>query len=139
MNVYVAASWRTVSQPRVVEALRADGHDVYDFRHHGFGWHEIDPLWEQWTTQEYLLALDTTRAVEGFTRDVRALQWCHALVLVQPSGRSAAVEFGWAVGRRLTVVYLSARIEPDLMLKMADLITDDLGAVRTFLQRRLIC
>ena len=32
MKIYVAASWRTETQPEVVDALRANGHEVYDFR-----------------------------------------------------------------------------------------------------------
>lgn len=31
-KIYVASSWRNSHQPAVVQALRADGHDVYDFR-----------------------------------------------------------------------------------------------------------
>lgn len=32
MNIYVASSWRCARQPAVVAALRAAGHEVYDFK-----------------------------------------------------------------------------------------------------------
>jgi hypothetical protein len=62
-RIYVASSWRCERQPRVVAALRAAGHQVYDFRHpdsggppgepgstraKGFAWSEIDPDWQGW-------------------------------------------------------------------------------------------
>jgi len=32
LRVYVASSWRNEFQPGVVAVLKADGHEVYDFR-----------------------------------------------------------------------------------------------------------
>lgn len=118
MNIYVAASWRTPQQPAVVQALREDGHKVYDFRKDGFGWHQLSPRWESWTLAEYLAALRThPRAREGFERDMRALEECQACVLVLPSGRSAHLEFGYAIAlRKITVVlFLEEPVVPDLM------------------------
>jgi hypothetical protein len=49
-----------------------------------------------------------------------ALNWCEALVAVQPFGRSASLELGWAVGAgKLTVLLLSDG-DPELMVKMCD-------------------
>ena len=118
MKVYVAASWRTPQQPEVVQAIRDAGHDVYDFRHEGFGWKELDPNWEQWDLATYLKHLHTSaRALEGFTRDMDALSAADACVLVLPSGRSAHLEFGYAIGRgKLTIVlFLETPVVPDLM------------------------
>ena len=42
MKVYVASSWRNEVYPRVVEALREAGHEVYDFRHQSVSWEEFD-------------------------------------------------------------------------------------------------
>ena len=47
MKIYVASSWRCIHQPGVVMRLRLAGHDVYDFRNPvegdtGFNWREID-------------------------------------------------------------------------------------------------
>ena len=46
-KIYVASSWRNPYFPEVVEALRAAGHEVYDFRNPphggaGFHWTDID-------------------------------------------------------------------------------------------------
>ena len=48
-----------------------------------------------------------------------ALEACDALVMVQPCGRSAALELGWAVGAGKPTIVLLADGEPELMLLMA--------------------
>jgi hypothetical protein len=40
--------------------------------------------------------------------------------MVQPCGRSAALELGWAAGAGKPTIVLLAAAEPELMLKMAD-------------------
>lgn len=122
MKVYVAASWRTPQQPDVVIALREAGHDVYDFRHEGFGWKELDPNWESWDLATYLKHLRTSpRALQGYTRDMEALAAADACVLVLPSGRSAHLEFGYAIGRGKIsmVLFLEQPVVPDLMYMAA--------------------
>ena len=49
-KIYVASSWRNAWQPEVVIALRAAGHEVFDFRHpwkgyDAFRWSDIDEAW----------------------------------------------------------------------------------------------
>ena len=46
-KIYVASSWRNTYYPKVVDALRKAGHQVYDFRNlphggNGFHWTDID-------------------------------------------------------------------------------------------------
>ena len=146
MKIYVASSWRNTFQPQVVQALREDGHQVYDFKGSGdgwgsdgkgpggFGWHEIDKEWErEWKIDipRYLKALEHPRAVEGFLRDMDALRASDACVMVMPCGPSASMEMGWAVGSgRPTYVYIPGLREPDLMVKMATLVTDNLELIR---------
>lgn len=136
MRVYVAASWRTPTQPAVVAALRYAGHKVYDFRNPpnraGFGWEQIGGGWQTWTPAEYVLALRHPLAVAGFATDLAALNGCDVCVLVQPSGRSAALELGYAAGRgKRCAVLLAEGQEPELMLKVAEYLTDSLhGLVR---------
>lgn len=133
-RVYVAASWRTPSQPQVVGALRDGGLTVYDFRNppnkSGFGWRQIDPNWQKWTPEEYVAALDHPLAVAGFRSDIDALREAYVCVLVQPSGRSAALEFGYAaaLGKRCAVL-LHPGEEPELMLKVGEYFTDSLPAL----------
>lgn len=104
MKLYVASSWRNPDQPWLVEDLRAQGHEVYDFRHPpggdhlGFSWSDVDPEWPSWTAEQYVAALDHPIAVAGFESDFGAMQWAEGAVLVLKCGRSAHLEAGWFVG-----------------------------------------
>jgi len=140
MKVYVASSWRNRYQADVVQALRVrGGHDVYDFKNppgkSGFGWHEIDALWQEWTTAQYVEALSHPRAIEGFGEDIRALAAADAVVLVLPCGRSAHLEAGWGNGAgKQLYIYSPEQCEPELMYRMARLITDDVNEIVAALQ-----
>lgn len=134
MRIYVASSWRNEAQPLVVRRLRSEGHEVYDFRHphdgdNGFHWSEIDPDWESWTPEQYRESLDHPLANGGFKSDMDALEWCDAVVAVQPFGRSASLELGWACGRDKWTILLLAKLEPELMVKMCDRICLDMTEV----------
>ena len=128
MKIYVASSWRNARQPEVVEALRAAGFEVYDFRHpapgdDGFRWSEIDAAWQGWTQAEYVEALNHPIARTGFGLDMDALEGCDACILVMPCGRSAHLELGWAVGAgKYTRILLDTAqpTEPELMYRMAN-------------------
>ncbi len=126
MRIYVASSWRNARQPEVVVALRAAGHEVYDFRHpapgnNGFSWSAIDPAWKGWSAEQFKSALQHPVAIEGFRLDFEGMKWANAVVLVHPSGRSAHLEAGWATGRDVPVfVLLEEGGEPELMLKLVE-------------------
>jgi hypothetical protein len=134
MKIYVASSWRNTFQTAVVAALREDGHTVYDFKDSdGFHWSEVDPAWLDWPEEisKYISGLSHPCAERGFHRDMIALQECDVCVYVMPCGVSASLEAGWACGvGKLVIVYVPGLREPDLMVKMADLITSDLAVVR---------
>ena len=135
MRIYVASSWRNDYQPDVVRELSEVGHEVYDFRHpstgvKGFHWSEIDPAWEQWSPEEYRRNLEHPLAKAGFRSDMDALQWCQAVVAVQPFGRSTSLELGWAVGAGKFTAVLLADGEPQLMVKMVDCITLSLTEIQ---------
>lgn len=148
MKIYVASSWRNTFQQGVVASLRERGHEVYDFKGAGdgwgsgdgpggFGWSEVDRAWQQWpdNVPAYLAGLEHPRAVEGFRRDMDALERSEVCVMVMPCGPSASMEMGWASGAGRTVaVYIPAMREPDLMVKMADIVSDDLEAVIRFIE-----
>jgi hypothetical protein len=134
-RIYLASSWRNGFQPRILQLLRAEGHEVYDFRNPttvggppvveaGFSWREIDPDWQQWTPEQYREALGHPLAQRGYDADFAAMQWSDTCVQLLPSGPSAAQEAGWCKGsgRRL-IVHVAGMREPDLMIKMADAIT----------------
>ncbi len=138
MKIYVASSWRSLTQPDVVNALRLEGHEIYDFRHpkegdDGFTWDEIDPTWQHWDSLEFIDALKHPAATRGFQLDMDALNWADALVLVMPCGRSAHLELGYAVGAGKSTAILLTTGEPELMYKMVDLLTSDLSEIADWL------
>lgn len=135
LRLYVASSWRNTIYPNVVLSLRAAGFDPYDFRNpgpddHGFSWREIDPNWQSWTPAEYVAALSHPAAERGFKFDMDAIKWCDACVLVQPCGRSAHLELGWAAGAgKPTFVLLAEGQEPELMVKMCTKLCTDISTI----------
>jgi len=133
-KIYIASSWRNQLQPGVVKALRAAGHEVYDFRNpapgdNGFHWSEIDPAWQSWTPQRYRECLSHPVAEWGYATDFAAMQWADTFVGVMPFGRSASMEMGWAAGHGKRTILLLEDGEPELMVKMFDFIACSLGEV----------
>lgn len=125
-RIYLASSWRNEKQKDAVEYLRKNGHQVYDFKNpkpgkSGFSWSDIDPNWKNWTADEYIKALDDPIACQGYTFDMRAMEWADTCVLLLPCGRSAHLEAGWFAGRgkRLIIVTQDGE-EPELMAMMAN-------------------
>ena len=131
-RIYVASSWRNEYYPAVVEALRADGHEVYDFRNpphggNGFRWTDIDDNAMDWSFGEYAEGLHHPKAERQFKADLEALEWADTCVLVLPSGRSAHTEAGWMAGAgRRVFVYFPEKQEPELMYKLFDGVVDSL-------------
>jgi hypothetical protein len=124
-RIYVASSWRNEKQPSVVSVLRRSGHEVYDFKNpragnHGFHWSEIDPDWQNWTTEAYRECLNHPIAEAGFKSDFDAMKWADTFILVLPCGRSAHLEMGWACGAGKRTAILLDKMEPELMVKMCN-------------------
>ena len=122
--IYVASSWRNHYQPDVVEALRAHGHDVYNFRNpvpgdSGFSWSQITDKPRPWPASVLTTVLGHPIAKDGFNKDADALIECDACLLVLPCGRSAHVELGFAAGlRKYTAVLMLGEEEPELMYRL---------------------
>lgn len=139
MRIYVASSWRNgMAQQRVVEELRADGHDVYDFRNprpgeNGFSWRQIEPD-PEWLSDPvaFRAGLAHPIAQRGFRLDMSALVSAQATVCVLPCGRSAHLELGYAVGAgQQTIVLLDTPLsEPELMYLACDAICVSISEVR---------
>jgi hypothetical protein len=96
----------------VVNSLRAEGHEVFDFRSagpgaHGFSWSEISERWRSFGPAEFVKQLRHPRAVEAFAVDMGALDAADSCVMIQPCGISASLELGYAAGRakRLLLCY----------------------------------
>lgn len=124
-NVYVASSWRRSKRhPAVVDALRAAGHEVYDYRHPP----DVEPLSFMLRTamggRELAWWLKQT---DGHSYDVwrshaAALAWAQVIVLVLPAGSSAHLEAGWGAGRGQIVIVLASPSpqRSELMYRLAD-------------------
>ena len=141
MRIYVASSWANKSYPKVVEALRVAGHDVYDFRTNGFHWNDILDTNLDMLGQVSPAALDKAlanpKALHHFDDDFEALDTCDACVLVLPSGRSSHLELGHAAGRNKTTVILydgpDSVVVPELMYLMVDWRVDSIGELVSIL------
>jgi len=129
MKLYVASSWRNRDRYReVLAALRADGHECYDFRNpwpgnEGFKWADVEkdgrPL-ERWDNIHFARALQHPIAQRGFRADFEAMHWAEGCVLVLPCGRSAHLEAGWFCGQgKPCWIYAAEPTEPELMYLMA--------------------
>ena len=140
MKIYVASSWRNQQQPHVVATLRTHGHAVYDFKNpHGdnngfLHWSEIDPNWRAWSKYTYRDRLTHPVAQRGFDNDFAAMSWADTFVGVQPFGRSASIEMGWAAGQGKRTILLLEDGEPELMVKVFDHICCDMDEVLLALQ-----
>ena len=134
-RIYVASSWRNDQQPAIVATLLSAGHEVYDFKNprpgqDGFSWREIDPDWQNWTADQYVQALEHPIACQGYTFDMRAMEWADTCVLVLPCGRSAHLEAGWFAGRgKRTIILTRDGEEPELMALMCNHIVSSVDEV----------
>lgn len=130
-RIYAASSWRNQEQPAIVKMLKADGHEVYDFRNPpskaGFQWADMDKNWKTWTKEKYVELLSgTPDAAFGFIADYRAMQWADTCVLILPCGRSAHIEAGYFNGaNKRLLIYMPVLEEPELMYLMANKICLD--------------
>ena len=131
-SIYVASSWRNQYYPEVVNRLKAEGHDVYDFRNPphggtGFHWTDVDGNAPNWTFEEYAEGMHHPLAERQFEADLMALQQADTCVLVLPCGRSAHTEAGWMSGAgKRVIVYIPEMVEPELMYKLFDKVVGNL-------------
>lgn len=144
-RIYAASSWRNPYQPKIVDALRQVGHEVYDFRNPfngipGFAWSELDSGWQDWSAEEYRRLLTTHPiAARGFLSDLRGMQWADTCLLILPCGRSAHLEAGWFCGQgKRTIILTRDGEEPELMALLATDICISLAEVMEVLDQGLI-
>ena len=149
-RIYVATSWKNVDQPAIVKILREAGHEAYDFRNpapgqKGFAWRdcggiaaEDGPGTGAKTIPSYLEAVESDRAIQGFSFDKAALEWCDTCILVLPCGRSAHLELGYAAGQgKDTYVLLHEdKFEPELMYLLNTGIATDLDQIIDWMGKR---
>ncbi len=129
MKIYVASSWRNDKQPMIVDALRAMGHEVYDFKDtdRGFHWSDLDPDWKNWNKRKFRNHLEHPIAEAAYGGGLDAMLWADACVLVMPCGRSAHLEAGWFIGQGCPTAILLDDGEPELMYKLAGDLVVNIG------------
>jgi len=128
--IYVASSWKNIYQKSVIVLLRTVGFEVYDFKNkNSFHWNDVDPNYEQWTNEQFNNILKNNALTKiGFEADFNAMKASDTFVLVNPCGRSAHLELGWAIGQgKKTIIYNPVKLDKfDLMYKMVDNITNNM-------------
>jgi hypothetical protein len=128
MKIYLATSWKNPHHAVTLAALRAEGHEVYDFKaeQYAFNWQQLDTPEAMRTVVGYKRALAHTQACTSFNVDFAALKGADACVLLLPCGNDAHLEAGWVSGRGRPVVIYAPKIQdPGLMYKCFD---DEAGA-----------
>lgn len=134
-SIYVASSWRNPYYPEVVNRLKSEGHDVYDFRNpphggSGFLWTDVDVNAPNWTFEQYAEGLHHPLAERQFEADLCALEHSDTCVLVLPCGRSAHTEAGWMAGKgKRVIMFIPEMVEPELMYKLFDDVVGDIDSL----------
>ena len=101
MKLYTASSWRNEKYPLVVDQLKREGHDIYNFRdvNSWFKWEQIDEDWEYWSNGQFVHALSHPLSKKAFNADFSGMEWADACVLIMPCGKSAHIEAGYMKGK----------------------------------------
>lgn len=136
-KVYVIGSMRNGNVIAVANALREDGHDVFD------DWissgPEADDKWQEYEKERgrtYREALAGHHAQHAFALDKKHLDECDVAVLVQPAGKSGHLELGYIIGRgKPGYILLDGEPERyDLMALFATAVLDNIGDLRVVLR-----
>lgn len=138
MTIYLIGSLRNPEIPRIANAIRKDGHDVFD------DWFSPGPhADEEWKTYEqgrghsFLDALQGHAAKHIFEFDKHHLEQANAVVLVAPAGKSGHLELGWALGKEKPgYILLDSPDRWDIMYQFATGIFDRLDALKTELRKQ---
>lgn len=145
--IYVASSWRNESLDEIFDCLTQRAIPYYDFRDSdsAFHWSAVMPGYRESGVTSQILISSLRQSEEckrGFGRDMLHLERAPAVLLVLPCGRSAHLELGWAVGQgKPTCIYFPPayreQIEPELMYKMVDFVTDNIDACMHFIKSQI--
>lgn len=130
-RIYLASSWKMFESVRTIaEALRSDGHEVFDFsdpdsRPEGLGHFVFNASdWSGKPLEEidWLEFLQYGATRTAFESDRGGLDWADTVVMILPCGRSAHMEAGYAVGKgkELFIIGELPKGEFDVMHLFAD-------------------
>lgn len=122
MKIYLATSWRNPYYASTLDALKAAGHDVYDFKSSktAFSWQEVGlPGPSPHPVSAVEQALESKKAGAAWYADYAYLINADVCVLLLPAGNSAHLEAGLADGKGVPVLlYVPEQVqslEPELM------------------------
>lgn len=104
-KIYIATSWK-MSEAAIVLAnrLRDDGHEVDCFcdqtsGRYVFHWSEFVEKQEDLKKYDGMSFIADDRVKKAFNEDKKWLDWADTVILLLPSGKSAHLEAGYAVGQ----------------------------------------
>lgn len=98
LKIYLASSWRNKHYETVLQVLRFQGYETYDFKHpedqslSGFSWENLHKDVKSWTCEDFKQNLHHPEATNAFEKDFRAMHEADYCVLLLPCGRSAHSE-----------------------------------------------
>lgn len=129
LKIYLASSWRNKHYETVLQVLRFQGYETYDFKHpedqslSGFSWENLHKDVKSWTCEDFKQNLHHPEATNAFEKDFRAMHEADYCVLLLPCGRSAHSEAGWmkGQGKKVFILDLSEHPTPELMYQMYDM------------------
>jgi hypothetical protein len=104
MKIYIATSWKMENYAkRMATLLRARGHEVDCFcdpssGRYVFHWTEFVDQEEDLKNYDAISFLDDPRTQRAFKEDKGWIDWCDAVVMIHPCGKSAHLEAGYAKG-----------------------------------------
>lgn len=145
MKIYLASSWKNAESIRnLAQILEKQGFEVDAFcraTDDRFSFH-----WSEFVDDEKdLLKYDATsflsdpRVQKAFKEDKKWLDWADTVIMVKPCGNSAHLEAGYAKGQNKILIIFALNGFPkgefDVMYRFADLLTDDLIEVNSFLSK----
>ena len=124
MRIYIAISWKMAKTALdVSNILKEAGHEVDCFcddsgGRYVFHFSEVGDI----TKLNSINFLEDERSQKAFREDKKWLDWADAVVLLLPSGKSAHLEAGYAVGqgKKLYIVGDFPMGEFDVMYGFAD-------------------
>ena len=127
-KIYLASSWQNKEYEQVLNTLRLEGYETYDFKHpenkelSSFDWEKLDKKYNRWTCSDFKKALNHPETIKAFQKDFQAMQEADICVLLLPCGRSAHSEAGWKKGTEKNdiILELSENPKPELMYRMYD-------------------
>lgn len=127
-KIYLASSWQNKEYEQVLNTLRLEGYETYDFKHpenmelSSFDWEKLDKEYNRWTSSDFKKALNHPETIKAFQKDFQAMQEADLCVLLLPCGRSAHSEAGWMKGngKNVFILDLSENPKPELMYRMYD-------------------